>query len=82
MNLLETHTLEEYMDGICRVCTRDLAGVKRCLGYITQGDRCCDTRHIPGYEEGNPYILCKDHKLKNVKKLYFKNKKSIFAKNN
>ena len=63
---METHTKNERMNGICKVCTMEIKDVKKCYGYTLIGDRSCDTRHIPGYQDGMSFIQCKHH-INNLK---------------
>lgn len=56
---LKKHTQDERMNGICRVCTLNTKQIKKCYGYGMIGDRACDSRHIPDYQDGDKFILCK-----------------------
>lgn len=59
---LEKHTKGERLNGINRVCVKESTDIKRCLGFGMVGDRACDTRHVPGHNYKNSFILCKYHK--------------------
>jgi hypothetical protein len=63
--MIENHTQDERLNGICRVCTLTTEQIKKCFAYGMVGDRGCDSRHIPGYEEGMEYNICIYNKNKN-----------------
>jgi len=61
----EIHTIQDRLEGINEMCTLSQKEIKNCQGYGAVGDRACNNKFLPDFEEGDiPSQICKYYKLK------------------